>query len=36
MFKNRKKVIRIVSIILCVMLVLGVFSVLMYTLSWGG
>ncbi len=36
MYKKRKKVIRIVSIILCVMMVLGVFSILMYTLSWGG
>lgn len=35
MFKKRKRIIRIVSIILCVMMVLGAFSILMYTLSIG-
>ena len=33
MSKKRKKIIRIVSLILCIMMVLGVFSILMYTLS---
>jgi len=33
MYKKRKMIIRVVSIILCVMMVLGVFSILMYTLS---
>ncbi len=33
MFKKRKLIIRIISIILCIMMVLGVFSILMYTLS---
>ena len=33
MYKKRKMIIRVVSIILCVMMILGVFSILMYTLS---
>jgi len=32
-FKKKKKIVRIVSIILCIMMVLGVFSVLMYTIG---
>ena len=35
MFKRRKTIIRVVSIILCVMMVLGVFSILLYTLTGG-
>lgn len=35
MFKRRKLIIRIVSVVLCAMMVLGVFSILMYTLSGG-
>ncbi len=33
MFKRRKMIIRVVSIVLCVMMVLGVFSVLLYTIG---
>lgn len=33
MYRKRKMIVRVVSIILCVMMVLGVFSILMYTLS---
>ncbi len=33
MFKRRKAVIRVVSIILCIMMVLGVFSILMYSIG---
>ena len=29
-FKRRKTIIRVVSVVLCIMMVLGVFSVLMY------
>ena len=32
MFKRRKTIIRVVSIILCVMMVAGIFSILLYTL----
>ncbi len=35
MSKKRKKIIRIVSLILCIMMVLGVFSILLYTLAGG-
>ena len=35
MFKKRKTVIRVVALILCVMMVIGVFSILLYTLSGG-
>ncbi len=35
MFKRRKTIIRVVSIVLCVMMVLGVFSILLYTLTGG-
>ncbi len=35
MFKRRKLIVRIVSVILCVMMILGVFSVLMYTIGGG-
>ena len=33
MFKRRKKIIRVVSIILCIMMVLGIFSILMYSIG---
>ena len=33
MFNKRKKIVRIISIILCVMMVLGVFSILFYSLG---
>gem|GEM_PF-5125027 len=33
MFKKRKTIVRVVSIILCIMMVLGVFSILLYTLT---
>lgn len=33
LFNKRKKIVRIVSIILCIMMVLGVFSILLYTIS---
>ncbi len=33
LYNKRKKLIRIVSLILCIMMVLGAFSILMYTLS---
>ena len=36
MYKKRKTIIRVVSLILCVMMVLGAFSILLYTLSNGG
>lgn len=33
LFNKRKKIVRIVSIILCIMMILGVFSILLYTIS---
>ena len=36
MNNKRKLVIRVVSIILCAMIVLGVFSILFYTIAAGG
>lgn len=35
MFNRKKKIIRIICIVLCIMMVLGVFSTLLYTLAWG-
>ena len=35
LFNKRKKIVRIVSIILCIMMILGVFSILLYTISGG-
>ena len=32
-FKRRKTIIRVVSVVLCIMMVLGVFSVLMYSVG---
>ena len=34
MFKRRKMIIRVTSIILCIMMVLGVFSIIMYAVGW--
>ncbi len=35
LFKKKKLIIRVVAIVLCAMMVLGVFSILMFTLSPG-
>lgn len=35
MYKKRKTIVRVVSLILCIMMVLGVFSILMYTMAGG-
>ena len=34
MYKKRKTIVRVVCIILCVMMVIGVFSILLSTMSW--
>ncbi len=34
MFRKRKTIIRITAIVLCVMMVISVFSIIMYAVGW--